>query len=566
MRRRLAPSIACLALLLSRGALGSQAPSSSPAGPSDAPLLGDWVGWAYLDEGGDLPLRLRIERGPDGLAARFDELVSRRYDLPVRRLDWRPPNLVVERRRPSGSEIELDLTLSAPDTLSGRLDWAGHAGDAELARSPEAISRTPPEGFADLEGTYLLDGSRTLVVGSRFWGELLFTDLESGRYGTLFPTDTDRFFAGSAMYVPAPIHARARFLRDDDGRPTGLEWEEAGRPALAGRRIAFEEEEVSFESDGVRLAGTLIRPQGAAGGEGRLPAVALVGGSNWETREGTRRDGGIFASFGLAALIYDKRGFGKSGGETVVPFAQTARDAVAAVDYLAGRDDVLADQVGLTGRSRGGWVAPLAASLSSRVAFLVLFVAPAVSPARQETTRRLNKLRDGGASEAVVAAARNMLEAAWAWAAAGPGEGDWQAYAAARRRAVKAGVPEGLLEPADAADPDWRWTRLNMAYDPLPALSSLRCPVLALFGERDRNVTVADNLPLMRRALAGDPDATLLVVPEADHGLRVVPPGGPVAPHRRVGFGPGGWPEVAAWLGKRLALGSGAPTATPASP
>lgn len=555
-----------LVLAVEAAALAPPAAGADPVAADS--LAGDWVGWAYLDEGGDLPLRLRLEAGPDGgLAARFDELVSRRYDLPVERVEWAAPRLVLERRRPGGTVILLEGER-AGGALRGRLDWAGHEGDFELTRSPERLSRLAAETFEDCQGTYRLSAgsgeTRTLVVSSRFWGELLFTDLATGRAGTLFPVDRDRFFAGSAMYVPAPVHTRAAFVRDDEGEVTGLEWtEEATGQALRGERVAFAEEEVAFTADdGTPFAGTLIRPDVP----GPLPAVAVLGGSNWGERGTVRPDASVLASFGLAALIYDKRGHGGSGGEETVPFARTAADAVAAVRYLRGRPDVLPDQVGLTGRSRGGWFAPLAASLSDDVAFLVLFVPPAISPAEQETTRRLNLLLGEGRPPEVITRAEEALAEAWRYGATAEG---WETYAEARRRAVEAGVPEDLLE-SDRPDPaDWAWIRLNMAHDPVPALERVSVPVLALFGEADRNVVPEENLPRMRAALerAGNRDVELVVVPGADHGLRVRPDSesgaeagaDPVPLHRQVGFGPAGWPTVERWLAERLDVWGSSP-------
>ncbi len=539
-------------LLLAAALLVTLPASDSPATirdprETDWPLPGDWVGWAYLDQGSDLPLRLRIDRTAEGVGVRFDELVSKRYDLPAE-LSWEPPHLIVTRERPTGSRIVLDGTLEG-DTIRGRLRWGDYRGDFELSRSPEPIARIPPESFEGLTGTYRLALDRSLVVTSRFWGELLVTDLGTGRFATLFPTDTDEFFVGSAMYVPAPIEARVRFERNGDGEVVGIRWNEAGGETLSGPRSSFVEEEVAFSSDGVRLVGTFIRPEGP----GPFPAAVVLPGSGWTDREAGRRDAEILASFGMATFIYDKRGNGQSGGEPTVPFKQTARDAAAAVSMIADRPDVRSDQVGLTGRSRGGWIAPLAATLAPRAAFLVLFVPPAVSPAAQETTRRLNLLRDEGFSDAQIGAARAMLEAAWAYAATGEG---WDAYATARREAAEAELPEEIFESADAADAGWEWVRLNMAYDPIPALESLHIPLLALFGEKDRNVVVSDNLPAMRAALerAGNHDFELFVVPGANHGLRDVTAGGEQPMHRQFGFGSAGWPRLAAWLDEHLDL------------
>jgi dienelactone hydrolase len=509
-------------------------------------LEGDWAGWAYLDSGGDLPLRVHFVMAGGTPEATLDVPSQGASGLPFQAVTWAPPDLRLERLTSEGNKLVFEGRLRG-DTLSGRFDLAGSPADLELHRSSVPLPEVDPAAYADCTGAYRFPDGRTLIVGARFWGELLYTDLESGAHGTLFAESESTFFAGSAMYVPAPISARARFLRDDSGEVEAVDWQETGEASSRAARLAFVEEEVAFSSDGATLAGTLLRTDSP----GPHPAIVIIGGSNWSTRGSIRRDAEIFAAFGLSVLIYDKRGFGDSAGQRTVPFEQSARDAVAAVHFLQNRPDVVAEQVGLSGRSRGGWIAPYAASISDDVAFLVLFVAPAVSPAEQETTRRLNAMRDDGFTEAEIAQATELLESTWRYGRSGEG---WNAYATAREAALAAGFPEYLFESATEDPEAWEWVRLNMHHDPVPVLEGVDCPVIALFGEVDRNVEPEVNVPLMEQALetAGNEDVELVVVPGANHGLRIVAAGERVPLHRQVGFGPGGWPKVKEWLDARL--------------
>jgi alpha-beta hydrolase superfamily lysophospholipase len=63
-----------------------------------------------------------------------------------------------------------------------------------------------------------------------------------------------------------------------------------------------------------------------------------------------------FAAGGIAALIFDYRGFGESGGEPrqVVDLPSQHDDIRAAVAYLRGRSDLDPDRVALWGNSLGG--------------------------------------------------------------------------------------------------------------------------------------------------------------------------------------------------------------------
>ncbi len=553
MRRRLA--VCVLGLLLNAATR-----AASAAVPS-----GDWIGWAYLDDGNDLPLRLRVAEAGGGGTVRFDELVSKQYDLPASIDLARTPRVVVERVRPNGKIIRLDGEVEG-ERWTGTLSWAGRPGRFELMRSAEPVARIPPEVFADAVGTYRLPDDRLVVIENRSWGELTYADLASGRQGTLFPTDRDAFWVGAAQYVPTPVSARVSLERDAEGAVAGMLWTDTGgavpNAVAHGVRIAFTEEEIRFDSHGVELAGTLLRagprPSGAeAGGrtgnrhDGPHSTAVVLAGSNWTTREAARRDAAALAALGTDTFFFDRRGNGASRGNAVHSFRDDADDAVAAVEALAKRLDVDPERIGITGRSQGGWIAPLAATLSPRVAFVVLFVAPAVSPAEQETTRRVNRMIDAGFDAAAVALIRRLLELAERYSATGEG---WADYAALRARATALKVPDDVLESGVPDDPAWAWGRFNWRYEPVPALEKVRQPVLAFFGGADRNVVPEINLPRMRAALerAGNRDVTLRVMPGADHSLAALPKGeGQLPYHRRSGVGPQMWREIARWLGER---------------
>lgn len=75
-------------------------------------------------------------------------------------------------------------------------------------------------------------------------------------------------------------------------------------------------------------------------------------------------------------------------------------------------------------------------------------------------------------------------------------------------------------------------------YDPADALSRMRVPTLAAFGALDGVVPPAENVPLLRAALAraGAPEPTVVVLPGLNHNLfpartgsrdewRTLPPG-----------------------------------------
>src|SRR6185437_1462807 len=104
-------------------------------------------------------------------------------------------------------------------------------------------------------------------------------------------------------------------------------------------------------------SGTLCKPLT----KGRHPALIMIDGSGGGLRgwNGVQQ---FFAQNGIAALTYDKRGFGKSTGTIIgATVRDMAGDAAAGVRYLQQRADIAPDKVGAWGISQGGWLAPVVA-------------------------------------------------------------------------------------------------------------------------------------------------------------------------------------------------------------
>src|SRR5437763_10845535 len=129
------------------------------------------------------------------------------------------------------------------------------------------------------------------------------------------------------------------------------------------------------------LAGSLTLP-------GRVPAPALVAvhGAEAALRSYPLYEHlhAVLPGAGFAAVTFDRRGEGSSTGEpSGGRFELLADDAVAVVEHVAALPEIDTARVGLWGISQGGWVAPLAAARSARVAFLALVASAGVSPAEQ---------------------------------------------------------------------------------------------------------------------------------------------------------------------------------------
>jgi len=334
--------------------------------------------------------------------------------------------------------------------------------------------------------------------------------------------------------------------------------------------VPWRSEEVEFSNGDIRLAGTLTVPEG----DGPFPAVALISGSGPQDRDSDLLGFPMFRALadhltrhGFAVLRYDDRGVGGSLGSVfLATTSDFADDALAAVRRLAAHPEVDADRVGLVGHSEGAVVASLAAARSDSVAFLVLLAGTGVPGAEVIREQGAAIARISGASESDIAASRDLQRRMFEAVIAGE---DLMPFRSEVETSIRNGIE--ALPPAERAaivdveeyvdrqasaqmaQIQTPWFRFFLGYDPTGALREVAVPVLALFGERDLQVTPAQNRPPVAEALAGNPDATLEVIPGVNHLFQTAGTGSPVeyaTLDKR--FGPGVLERISGWILERI--------------
>jgi pimeloyl-ACP methyl ester carboxylesterase len=131
--------------------------------------------------------------------------------------------------------------------------------------------------------------------------------------------------------------------------------------ASAHRVLATGAERIEATLDGATLPGWLRRPDGIA----RPPLVLLIPGLD-STKEEFFRLEEMFLRRGAATLSLDGPGQGEGGYALAIrPDYEVA--AAAALDALAGREDLDLGRVGALGVSLGGYYAPRAAAFEPRI-------------------------------------------------------------------------------------------------------------------------------------------------------------------------------------------------------
>ena len=257
-------------------------------------------------------------------------------------------------------------------------------------------------------------------------------------------------------------------------------------PVSFGKAVAagdHREVSVAFTCEGARLRGTIYLPPGS----GRHPAVIWLHGSGEQPRLSYGPLVAAYVNDGIAFFTYDKRGVGESEGKCCPDvyghFNLVTADAVGAVKAATSYREIDPKQVGFLGASAAGWVAPRAAETSGGVAFLALASAGVL---QHSLVARYEEFAGGSEST--------------------------------KPRPTEAEIAEKL------ASFD------RSGFDPKPYLLRLDAPALWLYGGADRNVPPVQSVAALRAIKrARHKDWTIIVFPEAGHGLFDNPPTAPAA-------------------------------------
>lgn len=331
--------------------------------------------------------------------------------------------------------------------------------------------------------------------------------------------------------------------------PVEDEEADARRPQDPVEPYPYVAEDVRYPNPdgGHTLAGTFTRP--AEGGP--FPAVILLTGSGPQDRDEAlmgHRPFLVLADHltrrGIAVLRFDDRGVGESTGDFATATSPDfASDALAGVAYLKTRDEVDPEAIGLAGHSEGGLVAPIAATQSEDVRYLVLMAGSAVTGERILYGQGALIARAAGATEAQIARSRAQQEAVFdilksepdvVRAAEALTETLRASFAALTdmERAQAGLSDEASFERVIAAQiqqVNTPWFRYFLTHDPAPVLEQVTVPVLAINGEKDLQVPYEENLREIEAALrrGGNTNHEIHALPDHNHLFQHAETGAP---------------------------------------
>jgi hypothetical protein len=210
-----------------------------------------------------------------------------------------------------------------------------------------------------------------------------------------------------------------------------------------------------------------------------------------------------------------------------------AGDLIAGINWLKSRPEIDASRIGVAGFSQGGWIAPLAASKSDDIRFVLVGYGMAMSVADEDRLEAPLKLRvmgfEGEAIEQFKDFNRTLHEAA-----RDNFENGWNEIEAkvAQYRKME------WFAAVKKTPTTWAGFILNMGlgnakkvlpeilksfdpfYDPVPTLEKLNIPMLWILGGKDIEAPPEVTIAVLERLRTelGKPVETV-IFPNADHGI-----------------------------------------------
>jgi len=313
-----------------------------------------------------------------------------------------------------------------------------------------------------------------------------------------------------------------------------IEKVEVKRPQNPVKPYPYYSEEVTFlnTKDSIKLAGTLTLPKK----EGKFPLVVLITGSGPQNRDEElmgHKPFLVIADYltrnGIGVLRYDDRGCYESKGNfTKATTNDFATDVNAAVDYLKGRKDIDPNKIGLIGHSEGGIIAPIVATANKNVSYIILMAGTAIPGSelllrQQDLIGRASGMKD---DELKTTAELNtqvfkLIDEYKNQDTLKLKITDYLLAEAKQHPELK--LPEGksineaiTMQLSQLMSP---WMLNFIRYNPAITLEKVKCPVLAINGDKDLQVPANVNLPAIEKALkkGGNKKGTIKELPGLNH-------------------------------------------------
>lgn len=479
--------------------------------------------YSIVQEGKDILIRGETQQtsGQTSLQFRFEEKLSQDWDLKEAALKGKVNN----------EEVELKAKV-AGKTIDVFLKEGNKKSEIQLPFSPDIVFATE-NPFVD---NLLLikkghkQPRRKIYTLSVAWGAYYFEEpflapatlynegeeildwegkkLKTERYFVNFAgTSGGYIWADKSKIIKISFPFNATDIYHQDF--VGLKTKRITSPSITSDK--YISEDVTYASGDIQMAGTLTIPDD---GKDKHPAAVLISGSGPQDRnEDTVGPGGlklgifkqiahVLSENGIAVLRYDDRGTGESQGSFVEAAQEDlVQDAEAAVSYLRTREDIRFDRISLVGHSEGAIIAPRVAAKDPTIRAIVLLAGTAKT-GDEVLREQFNFVLDSmefpeEKREKALARYENMLKII-------------------REEPVDKEAEEKLKPQLE---PQLKWLRSFVNYDPLSVLDKIEAAALIVNGGKDKQVFPEHAKMLHKRLKKLKKTTTLKIFSDLNHLL-----------------------------------------------
>ncbi len=298
------------------------------------------------------------------------------------------------------------------------------------------------------------------------------------------------------------------------------------RPQEPKPPFPYTAEDVTFKNEkfNINLAGTLTIPTGS----GPFPAVVLITGSGSQNRDEEllgHKPFLIIADYlsrnGIAVLRYDDRGVGKSQGNPAdATSADLATDAASAYNFLKNNDKIDQKAIGLMGHSEGGLIAPIVYSEEPGVAFIVSLAGPGVTGEEIIHRQAADISHASGVTEKQIKESVAINRKLFAVVKKETDNKIASEKMTSLYKSIlekKKSTPEEIAEAmkqiqAQLSPASLTWFRYFIVTDPARFWEKVKCPVLALNGSVDLQVSADLNLAAIEKSLKSSGNKNVKVI------------------------------------------------------
>ena len=349
---------------------------------------------------------------------------------------------------------------------------------------------------------------------------------QRGEYQGLHSAITQRYSGLKMIGEQQFLSASGEMLHFSDlqnGQYQKVEWQSPdGQKILAQKTAPIRIEDHLIVTSTDTIGASLYLPNT----KGKHPACIIPIGAARYNRLASDMEAELFATYGIATLIYDNHGFGKSTGNLLEKsFVDKQQTAIELFRWLEKHPEIDTSKIGFRGGSQGGRIALMAASELLETAFLVLLATPMETRMDQQLYALSAFHRSRNHSEDAIARSTEV----WRKFFLSVAHEKIDTAFVEEAHVVRNLYPNMELPNPNLDEPPyfpWRDDILNRTSDYLP---TVKCPVLCLFGSLDDRVPPQKSIHLLQTGLekAGQAPSEVIVYDGAGHsfmlpGFRIV--------------------------------------------